>query len=231
MAAPEGAAVKPGAETGDPYAPWWEHNLIVFDVETTGLETEDRVVELGLARFEKGVCVDQWGSLVHPGMEIPAEATSIHGISTADVASAPPFTGALPPILRIARDAWPVAYNANFDRRFWMQEMGRLAVTDLTIPIFDPSFRWLDPIVWVRKIRGVWGKNKLGLACEHFGVPLDNAHRASADALATGRLLFAIRSHMPPWTMTELLRRQHNLDQQQDKERRAWYAKKGIPYK
>jgi DNA polymerase III epsilon subunit-like protein len=223
--------VRPAAQTGDPYAPWWEHNLVIFDVETTGLKEEDRVIEVGLARFEKGQCVDQWGTLIYPDMEIPGEATAIHGISTADVASSPRFIGAIPNVLRIAHDAWPVAYNASFDRRFWMNEMGRTAVTGLHVPIFDPSVRWLDPLTWLRKLDGVWGKNKLTIACERWGVSLLNAHRATDDAVAAGNLLFKLTERIPPWTITELLRRQQNLDEQQDEERRAWFAKKGLPYR
>ena len=48
--------------TGDPYAPWYEHTFVIFDVETTGLEDSDRIVELGLARFEGGELVKRWGS-------------------------------------------------------------------------------------------------------------------------------------------------------------------------
>lgn len=216
--------------TGDPYAPWWTHTLVVFDVETTGLGAADRVVELGLARFEHGELVDQWGTLVYPGMEIPAEASAIHGISNSDVAAAPPFVGSLPGILRIAQGAYPVAYNANFDRRFWAHELGRTLVRDITLPIFDPALRWLDPLTWVRKIDGIWGKNKLTVACERYGVPIENAHRATDDAVAAGKLLYTLKERLPPWTMTEMLRHQTHHDQAQDDERAAWFQKKGIPY-
>lgn len=216
--------------TGDPYGPWWAHTLVVFDVETTGLDEVDRVVELGLARFERGELVDQWGTLVYPDMEIPAEATEIHGISTVDVATAPPFVGAIPDIARIARDAYPTAYNASFDRRMWSSELRRTLLSDITLPIFDPTLRWLDPLTWVRKIDGIRGKNKLTVACERYGVSLQNAHRATDDAVAAGRLLYTLKERLPSWTMTEMLRRQEQLYRKQDNERAAWFAKKGTPY-
>lgn len=229
--------MRAAANTGDLYGPWWRHNLVVFDVETTGLDdSSDRVVELGLARFEDARCVDTWGTLVYPGIEIPQEATSIHGISTADVATAPPFIRALPEIIRIARDAWPVAYNAGFDHRFWSQEMSRTAIADLQVPIFDPGFRWLDPLVWVRHVDGIWAGNKLTQVCERYGVSIVNAHRATDDAVAAGHLLTRLAERgssggIPPIAMHEVLRRQERMHQDQETKRRAWYAKKGIPYR
>jgi DNA polymerase-3 subunit epsilon len=216
--------------TGDPYAPWWSHTLVVFDVETTGLDETDRVVELGLARFENGELVDEWGTLVYPDMEIPQEASEIHGITTVDVSTAPPFVGALPGVMRITRGAYPVAYNASFDRRMWVRELHRTALADIKIPIFDPTIRWLDPLTWVRKIDGVWGKNKLTVACERYGVSLQNAHRATDDAVAAGRLLYTLKERLPSCTMTEMIRRQERLHQLQDEERAKWFKKKGIPY-
>jgi DNA polymerase III epsilon subunit family exonuclease len=216
--------------TGDPYGPWWQHNLVIFDVETTGLTEEDRIVELGLVRFEQGEVVQQWGSLINPGVSIPKDATAIHGISDADVADAPSFVFALPNIIRLARGAWPVAYNASFDRAFLDREMNRLTVS-LDLPILNPLYRWVDPLVLVRRADGTWGKNKLTVACERRGIPLENAHRATDDALAAGLLLLHLSKEIPPWTMTELLRKQTEYDAEQDAERRAWFEKKGIEYR
>jgi len=221
------------ANTGDPYGPWWNHNLVLFDVETTGLDDEeDRVVEVGFARFEKGSLVDQWGTLVYPQREIPEEASAIHGISQVDVATAPIFARIIGEALRISRDAWPAAYNASFDRKFWAQEIGRLLIPPMRTPIFDPSVRWFDPLVWVRQYDGIWGGNKLTDACDRYGISLENAHRATDDAVAAGRLLFeALRERMPSVTMTEMLRRQAYYNEKHEADRRAWFANKGIPYR
>lgn len=221
------------ADTGDPYRPWWHHNIVIHDVETTGLEADqDRVVEVGFARFEQGELVDAWGSLVFPEREIPQEATNIHGISTADVSTAPMFIGTLPDALRISRGAWPAAYNASFDKQFWTREVGRLALAPMRTPIFSDRFLWLDPLVWVRHIDGIWGKNKLTVACERYGITLEDAHRAQDDATAAGLLLFrGIRDLMPRVTMSELLRQQQILAEEQERERRAWFRKKGYRYR
>jgi DNA polymerase-3 subunit epsilon len=104
--------------------------------------------------------------------------------------------------------------------------------------MFDEGRPWLDPLTWVRQIDGIWGPrtngqrsgNKLTEACARWGVALDSAHRAQHDAEASGRLLYEIGKQMPRVTMSELLRRQRFLWERQDKERRAWYESKGLPY-
>jgi len=218
--------------TGSPYAAWHEHTFVVFDVETTGLEQDDRVVEVGAARFEGGHLTERWGSLVNPGRPIPYEATEIHGISDQDVSSAPPFLGAVADLARLARNAYPVAYNAVFDRRFLCDEMSRTSLTGLSgIPMFDPRLRWLDPLVWMRKTYGIWGKNKLTVCCNRYGIDIGNAHRATDDAVATGKLMLVLRDKVHPVTLTELLRRQYIFAQRQDSERASWFRSKGIPYR
>lgn len=219
--------------TGDLYGPWWEHRLILFDVETTGLKAEggDRVVEVGFARFENGKLVDQWGSLVNPERPIGEEAASVHGISDEKVADAPRFVECLPRILSITWGAYPVAYNAGFDRRFLAMEMSRLSLTDIRIPMFSDDVLWFDPITWVRERDGIWAGNKLTQACERYGVTLENAHSAVDDCTATGRLVYdALIEKLPQLTMHELVRRQQFYAKRHDDERRAWFEKKGIPY-
>lgn len=215
--------------TGDPYGPWWNHNLVFFDVETTGLDTgEDRVVEVGFARFEKTKLVDTWGTLVYPERMIPEEATSVHGISQMDVATAPPFIAVVNNALRISRNAYPAAYNASFDSEFWALELARAVLPPLQTPIFDPTVAWLDPLVWVRQIDGLWEGNKLTDVCHRYGVVLASAHRATDDAAAAGEVVFALRDRIPSVTMTELLRRQMYFARKQDEQQRGWFNSKGI---
>lgn len=220
--------------TGDLYGPWWEHRIVFFDVETTGLSTEegDRIVEVGFARFEEGKLVDQWGSLVNPERPISEEAASVHGISDERVADAPRFFECLPRIFAICHGAYPAAYNADFDRSFLTAEMRLLGLTDLCLPLFHESVLWFDPITWVRERDGIWAGNKLTEACERYGVGLDNAHSAVDDCTATGRLVYhALVDLLPKVTMHELVRRQQFYAERQDNERRAWFEKKGIPYR
>lgn len=210
--------------------PWNQQPMVMFDVETTGVEPEqDRIVEVGLVRFEPGGDVSSsWGKLVYPKCEIPDEVTAIHGISTSDVAAFPPFAGVVGPIINMGRDAIPAAYNADFDRRFLRAEAGRLDLPDFTgvIPILDPTVEvWLDPLVWVRWLHGFWGK-KLTKVCEDYGIAIESAHRATDDALAAGKLMYAISDRMPDVPLGKLLQHQDELALAQSQEFEEWKQRK-----
>lgn len=69
-----------------------ERPLVVFDLEATGLNKRtDRIVSIALVRYEPGGRIEQVNYLLNPGIPIPEETTAIHGITDADVATAPTF--------------------------------------------------------------------------------------------------------------------------------------------
>ena len=66
--------------------------LAVFDIESTGVVPQrDRIVELAIQRIEPDGSVRKTVRRLNPQIPIPAGATAIHGISDADVATAPTF--------------------------------------------------------------------------------------------------------------------------------------------
>lgn len=69
-----------------------DHPLVVFDLETTGVNPRfDRIVEFAALKRHPDGQEETLRLLVNPGRPIPAEATAIHGISDADVRQAPHF--------------------------------------------------------------------------------------------------------------------------------------------
>ena len=64
--------------------PWFD-TLGVFDLETTGIDVEtSRVVSAAIGVLgESGNLVEQWNWLADPGVEIPEQASAVHGITTA----------------------------------------------------------------------------------------------------------------------------------------------------
>ncbi len=172
----------------------FDDRLLVFDTETTGTDpASDRVVELGACYFEARAYVEHRRMLVDPGVPIPDEASAIHGITAARVSGKPRFAevGARfalhldgsakgSPAPRLA------GYNAlAFDVPLLNAELARASL-DARI---DPTSVH-DPFVFVRwHLRGLRSRN-LSSACTHFGISIENAHSAAADARATGELLF-----------------------------------------
>jgi DNA polymerase-3 subunit epsilon len=96
---------------------------ILFDVETTGLDTAcDEVVELGMVKFSYhpdgtvAAVLDTFSSLNEPSRPIPEEAIRLHGI-TNEMAAGHKIDGDA--ITAFASDAAVViAHNAAFDRKF-----------------------------------------------------------------------------------------------------------------
>jgi len=176
--------------------PWHELPIVVIDTETTGVDpATDAVVEIAAVRFESGRIVAEWSSLVDPGIEIPASATAIHGITQSAVQGKPSLVECAPDLLRVSTGAVPCAYDAPFDRAFL-----HAAITGTDCLAFEPYALWIDPLVIVRRRdrfeRGK-GRHKLTEACKRHGVELTEAHRALGDARATGALLWRLHEREP----------------------------------
>jgi DNA polymerase-3 subunit epsilon len=96
---------------------------ILFDVETTGLDTvSDEVVELGMVKFSYhpdgtvAAVLDRFSSFNEPSRAIPEEAIKLHGI-TNEMAAGHKIDGDA--ITAFASDAAIIiAHNAAFDRKF-----------------------------------------------------------------------------------------------------------------
>jgi DNA polymerase-3 subunit epsilon len=94
---------------------------LILDTETTGLDVNDRVLELGILRFEFDPLMgtvyrilDSYAAQEDPGIRISESATAVHGI-TAAMVRGKRFDDAA--VKRIAADAdLVIAHNARFDR-------------------------------------------------------------------------------------------------------------------
>ena len=54
---------------------------VVFDIETTGLDTyNDRIIEIGAVKVEDGEIIAVFEELINPGFPIPQNITRITGI-------------------------------------------------------------------------------------------------------------------------------------------------------
>ena len=101
---------------------WTQGRYLIIDTETTGLVAEtDRVVELAAHSVDlaTGTVTPVFDQLINPGRPIPPEASAIHHLVDADVASAPPMEQVwadFAPVL--AQHDALVAHNAHFDRGF-----------------------------------------------------------------------------------------------------------------
>lgn len=209
-------------------APWNDVEIALLDVETTGRDAGiDRVIELGIVVGCGGVVVERKNWLINPGVPIPKEASEVHGIKDDDVKDAPTFGAVAKDIAQALRGRVPAAYNANFDKTFLLSEFARLGQAAVTAERPPPALRrdieWIDPLVWARELQSDERSRALGDVAARLGVELDTAHRASADAEAALRVLWALGSDARvPRAYGALVQEQRRLAFAQADERRMW---------
>ena len=171
-----------------------------FDLETTGRNSRSaRIVTASVTVVDtSGEVIKEHEWLADPGVEIPTEASDVHGITTEqarrDGRPAAEVTRELAAVLQELFDAdVPViAFNASYDFTVLAAESARYGVPQLS------RFPVLDPYIMNKQVdRYRKGKRTLTALCEEYGVNLDNAHTSAADALATLRMLDAMAGKFP----------------------------------
>ncbi|MET9802415.1 3'-5' exonuclease [Streptomyces sp. NPDC006368] len=191
---------------------WHRETLVGFDLETTGTDVEtDRIVTAALVRLEPdGTVSEQRTWLLDPGVAIPEQASAIHGISTVHARThGAPAASAVEDIARavadVLRSGVPlVVMNAPYDLSLLDRECRRHGVASISERLGDVPSPVIDPLVidkHVDKYRR--GRRALQALCAHYGVTLDEAHDATADAVAAARVVRRMAErHRPVATMS-----------------------------
>jgi len=188
----------------------WHHGMMAcLDLETTDADPETaRIVTATIAVVDgsRKVSSDITSWLADPGMEIPAEAAAIHGITTEHAREhGRPARDVAVEIHSMLQTCWSddmpvVGFNINYDLTVLDREMARHNWGELFVggPV-------IDPLVLDRSIdRYRRGSRKLVDMCQHYGVKLDGAHDATQDALAAGRLAYMMATRNPQLAATPL---------------------------
>jgi DNA polymerase-3 subunit epsilon len=174
--------------------------LAAFDIETTGIDCEsDRIVTAAVTLAGGGRPLESHAWLVDPGIEIPAGATAVHGVSTERArAEGRSPAEAIEEITMLLADQLRhgvpvIAYNARFDLTCLDREAERHGVRRLVDRVGGDGMLVVDPYVLDKQHdRYRRGKRTLGAVCEHYRVRLDEAHAANADALAAARVAWRL---------------------------------------
>jgi DNA polymerase-3 subunit epsilon len=149
------------------------------------------VIEIGVVHIDvNGSVTGQWETLVNPKRDLGRQ--DIHHIQAADILDAPTFEQIAAQLIELLRDRVIVAHNASFDTRFLFAELERAGYS-----------MWQQPPVLctmqlAREFLPGSGRALVD-CCDAYDIVIDEAHRASADALATARLLEAYMLSRPVW--------------------------------
>lgn len=178
---------------------WTDGPLLGFDLETTSVDPMTALpVSFAFCWYDNGRKVKGKTGLINPGIPIPPETTAIHGITDEMVQERGgtllnSINGITEILIEASAQAMPVVgMNVSYD----------LTIVDQRLRSFIGSegglrdYGWNGPVIDVSVIdRRVdkWrkGSRKLTDLCTHYGVTLDKAHTAGADAQASVEVAIA----------------------------------------
>ncbi|RZV37976.1 MAG: DNA polymerase III subunit epsilon, partial [Acidimicrobiales bacterium] len=158
---------------------------VVVDVETTGGRAGNhRVTEIGAVKVQNGHVIDEFQTLLNPERAIPANITTLTGISNEMVKDAPLFESVADDFATFLEGSIFVAHNVGFDYGFIGTEFGRLG----------RQFR-MPKMCTVASMRKMYPGHKsysLKNLCREYHIDLNSHHRALCDAKAATELLFLV---------------------------------------
>ena len=153
-----------------------QDEIIIFDVETTGLSpTHDRLTEIGAVRMRGMQVVETFNTMVDPEQPIPAKIVELTGITDAMVEGAPKEAEALRKFMEFCGEN-PVlaAHNAKFDTSFVRNVCKRQHIT------FD--FATLDTLILCKCMLPTMSRHRLDGVAKALKLGKFDHHRASDDA-------------------------------------------------
>ena len=151
-------------------------DYVIFDLETTGVSWEkDEVVEISAVKVQGGKVVDEFSTLVNPGMPIPFYASKVNGITDDMAADSPFFDKVLGDFLEFVGDAVLVGHNIHcFDMKFMQKStqkcFGKLIGND-----------YIDTLQIARLYLPEMKHHTLTDLADHYGIDVHGAHRALND--------------------------------------------------
>lgn len=185
--------------------PFYKLPMLSIDTETTGIDPFEVRIVTASCIFDvpnEQPRVKNW--LVDPGVEIPEAASNVHGVTNehASIFGQEPaemLTEIAQDITEWVAQGFPlVVFNAPYDLTLLLEEFQRHNIDfngDFGY-VIDPFVldKWFDP--W-RK-----GKRTLEVMSQHYGVALNDAHSADADALASVKIARVLGPKLHPLNMT-----------------------------
>jgi DNA polymerase III epsilon subunit-like protein len=219
----------------------WTHGpMCGYDLETTGVDVEnDRIVTASTVLVSPGERPGSTTWLANPGVEIAAEAAAVHGITTEHAIEhgrkPAEVVGELVAQLgRAFRSGVPVVgMNVVFDFTILDRECRRHLGASLVDALGCDVFPVVDVRVLDKRVDPYRaGKRKLVDLCNHYGVRLDQAHDAAADALGALRIAWVIhrrKASVNKLTLSELHHAQVAWHAEQVASFAAYREKKGEP--
>lgn len=213
--------------------------IAAFDTETSGIDVETaRIVTAAFVLLDdSGAVVESKQWVIDPGVDIPTEASDVHGYTNERIAEMTARGETTTPEVSIPEIAWTlencvypvVIYNAAYDTTVLDREVQRVDGHDDRLRIERMTV--VDPLVIDKAVdRYRKGSRKLVDTAKHYGVPLEEAHDALGDCIMAAKVALALRPHFKGWSREELLQFQVTNRQEQADSLRAYFDRVGTEH-
>lgn len=152
-------------------------SMVALDLETTGLDIrQDKIIEIGMIRFDGAEILDTYQTFVNPDRPIPPVVTQLTHITNPMVSNAPHIMDVLDEVAEFVGEDTIVGHNIGFDlgflRRYKILSKNRSTDTYELASVLLPRA----------------GRYKLSALAEQFGIDAEGKHRALADCTMTMKL-------------------------------------------
>ena len=176
--------------------PAFDEEMVVFDIETTGLSNRTaKIIEIGAVKIKSGEIIDKMDIFVDPECPIPVDITELTSITDEMVKGAPKEREAIEEFLAFAGNRLLIAHNANFDVGFIRVAAERWGIT------FTNSY--LDTVGLSRYVNPELNNHKLDVIAKHYKLADFHHHRASDDAETLARIFFVMQERLKSEGITD----------------------------
>ena len=158
-------------------------DFVAIDVETANADMAS-ICQIGVAKYNNGILIEEWSSLIDPEDYFDFFNVGIHGITEEDVEGKPTFPEIFNQLNSLLAGEICVSHT-HFDR----VSISR-ALTKYGLPDIDTT--WLDSARVARRTwkEFAWGGYGLANICNKIGYQFKH-HDALEDAKASGNVLLA----------------------------------------
>lgn len=163
-----------------------KNNIVVFDIETTGLDPDlCEITELGAVKIEHGEVTERFSSFAKPKFSIPEEVQELTHITNEMVSNAPRIEDVIYDFYEWSKNCFISGYNIiGFDLKFVKKIADSIGIK------FENEI--IDTFIVAKQSKLRTSNYKLGTVVKSLGITLTDAHRAYNDAYATAKVLLEL---------------------------------------
>lgn len=175
--------------------PWRQAELVVVDLETTGLHLRrDDIVSYGavLVRHGRMLVGSQLYGLVRPRREPSRASITVHGLRAVDLADAPPLADCVGRLAELLDGRVLVAHAAWVEQAFLTRAFAEHGIR-LEGPIIDTAALAREARV---ALAGAEGEPSLERLARGLDLPVHTPHHALGDALTTAGIFLALAGRL-----------------------------------